>query len=310
MQKADQGKTALHIHPIFILKEGDFLIRVLVLGGSGLVGRTLISQINQYPKYQIFATYYENQCLSTNVQYIKLDIKDSEYIKRILDAVKPQIVISCLRGDFDKQLILHVVVAEYLKRENGMLYYFSTTNVFDNNFSKPHYEDDETNSQTDYGQYKMECESRMAAILHDQVCILRIPQVWGEFSPRMKELQNSVQTKKEITVYPELFINTNTDIVIAKQLCYIIENDLHGIFHLAAEDMIGYKELYVHLIEGLCLCAPVLKEDISEKGYFVILSKRSREFPTQLRITNQMVIDYLIDNIRKISKPGISTVMQ
>jgi len=269
-------------------------MNVLILGGSGLVGRALISQMNQFLKYRIFATYYENQFLSENVQHIKFDVKDSECINEILDAVKPQIVISCLRGDFDKQLTLHVMVTKYLKRKGGLLYYFSTTNVFDSNFSEPHYEYDVTNSQTDYGQYKMEYESRMTEILHDQVCILRIPQVWGRFCPRMKELQNSLQTKKEITVYPELFINTNTDIMISRQLCYIIENDLRGIFHLAAEDIIGYRELYVQLIEGLHLYAPVLQNDIREKGYFAILSKRSGEFPKQLRITNQMVINYLI----------------
>ena len=84
-------------------------MNVLILGGSGLVGRALISQMNQFLKYRIFATYYENQFLSENVQHIKFDVKDSECINEILDAVKPQIVISCLRGDFDKQLTLHVM---------------------------------------------------------------------------------------------------------------------------------------------------------------------------------------------------------
>jgi len=138
--------------------------------------------------------------------------------------LKPQSVISCLRGDYNKQLILHTKIAEYLKETDGRLYFLSTTNVFDNDLSKPHYEDDLPNSCTDYGQYKIECEKKIIETLHDNACILRLPQVWGKDSPRMKHLLKSLTNNEKIVVCPKLFFNTNTDIVIAKNgVCVVME---------------------------------------------------------------------------------------
>jgi dTDP-4-dehydrorhamnose reductase len=146
----------------------------------------------------------------------KLSIEDPDNITGILNTLKPNIIVSCLRGDFNKQLKIHMKIADYLKKNGGSLYFFSTKNVFDNDFSRPHYEDDMPNSQTGYGQYKIEREKKIIEVLHDNVCILRLPQVWGKNSPRMSELLNSLKNNKDVIVYPKLFININTDVMIAR----------------------------------------------------------------------------------------------
>ena len=211
----------------------------------------------------------------------------------ILDIIKPESVVSCLRGDFNTQLNLHIKIAEYLKENGGSLYFFSTTNVFDNDMSRPHYEDDFPNSVTDYGQYKIECENKIIDILHENACILRIPQVWGKNSPRMNKLLSSLHNNKEIVVYPKLFHNTNTDVMIAKQLCYIMDNKLKGIFHLVSEDIVNYRDFYNELIMRIGFNNTKVEENFEEEGYFALLSKRNNVFPRQLRFTNKSVINYL-----------------
>jgi dTDP-4-dehydrorhamnose reductase len=268
--------------------------KVLILGGSGLVGKAIINEMNKYKKYQLYATYFKNSINLDEDKCFKLNIEELDNLDSILNTVKPQSIISCLRGDFNKQLIQHIKAAEYLKENGGKLYFFSTTNVFDNDVTRPHYEDDIPNSQTDYGKYKIECENKIIEILNDKACILRIPQVWGKSSPRMKELLSSLKNNKEIEVYPKLTLNTNTDVMIARQLCYIIDNDLSGIFHLASEDVVSYKNFYSELIAKLGFNNAVIKENLEEEGYFTLLSKRSIEFPEDLRITNKVVIDYLV----------------
>lgn len=91
-----------------------------------------------------------------------------------------------------------------------------------------------------------------------------------------------------------IYHNTNTDVMIAKQLFYIIDNNLKGIFHLAAEDVVNYKDFYCELIKSLGISNARIKENFEEEGYFTLLSKRNNEFPKQLRITNKSVINYLI----------------
>lgn len=268
--------------------------RVLVLGGSGLVGKAVINELNKDNKFQVYATYFQNpiELLEKNRSF-KLNIKDSDSISCLLNKIKPQSVVSCLRGDYDKQLNLHRKIAEYLKDNDGSMYFFSTTNVFDGDLSRPHYENDLPNSETDYGKYKIECENKLLEILQDRACILRIPQVWGKVSPRMRELLDSLNNNKNITVYPKLFLNTNTDVMVAKQLRYIIENNLKGIFHLASEDVIGYKEFYPELIRNLGFNNAKIEENFEEEGYFVLLTKRNNEFPENLRFTIKAVINYL-----------------
>lgn len=267
--------------------------KILVLGGSGLVGRAIISEMKQYKEFQLYATYYENTTPLNQDKSYKLDIENPADINNILNATKPQSVISCLRGDYNKQMVLHTKVAEYLRENGGRLYFFSTANVFDNDLSKPHYEDDSPNSSTDYGQYKIACEKRIVEILQDNACILRLPQVWGKASPRMKQLLESMSNNEKVIVYPKLFLNTNTDEMIAKQVSHIIMNKLNGIFHLAAEDVINHKEFYNELINRLGFNSARIEENLEEEGCFALLSKRSNEFPERLRIANKSVIGYL-----------------
>lgn len=272
--------------------------KILILGGSGLIGTAVINEMNKYNQFDVYSTYFQNLVISNKYKGFKLDIQDEDNISSVLDNVKPKIIISCLRGDFNKQLILHVKVAEYLRKNGGILYFFSTANVFDNDLSRPHYEDDLPTSQTDYGQYKIECEKKISEILHDDACILRIPQVFGKSSSRVNKILNSLHENKDIIVYPKLYHNTNTDVMIAKQLCYIINSSLKGIFHLGSEDVVNYKKFYKELIIGLGFRNARIKEDFEEEGYFALLSNRTNKFPKQLRVTNKSVINYLIDSLK------------
>lgn len=269
--------------------------KVLILGGSGLVGTALSNEMKQYNNFEVYLTYFHNLIRWNQDRSFQLDIAEPDSISSILDTIKPKIIVSCLRGDFKQQLKVHTESAKYLKSNEGRLYFFSTTNVFDHDCSKPHYEDDLPNSQTDYGQFKIECEKKMIEVLQEHACILRLPQIWGKISPRMIELLNSLNSNKEIVVYPRLFHNTNTDVMIAKQVCYIIRKNLKGIFHLASDNTVNYKEFYSELAAGLGFHDVKMKEDLEEEGYFALLSRRSSEFPEEFRITNQGVIKYLIN---------------
>lgn len=264
--------------------------RILVLGGSGLVGNAIFNELNKNSNYKIFGTYYKNL---SNDNFLKLNIDNSDEIDCILNSLQPEIIVSCLRGDFNKQLALHKKAVKYLKETNGKLYFFSTANVFDNDLSKIHYEDDLPDSHTDYGKYKIECEKVITEALENNAVILRIPQVWGKNCPRLTELLNSLHDNKEIEIFPELIHTTILDVTIARQLSYIIDKNYTGIFHLTADDIINYKEFYCRLITGLGYDTANVKDCFDLKGYFALLSKRKNEFPDSLRISNEDVIKYL-----------------
>lgn len=91
----------------------------------------------------------------------KLDIHQIDNLKEMLLILKPGIVISCLRGEFDQQLRFHETLAMELTNTSSRMYHFSTTNVFDGDFSKPHMETDLPISNSDYGKFKIACENML-----------------------------------------------------------------------------------------------------------------------------------------------------
>lgn len=263
--------------------------KILILGGSGLVGTAIKKQMCD--RYDVYSTYCHNNNDIAHNKYIKFDI-DNDVIN-ILNDVKPDIVVSCLRGDFKKQLIVHEKTAQYLKVNGGRLYFFSTTNVFDADLSRTHKENDRPQSCTDYGKYKIKCEEKLQGILGKNVMIIRIPQVWGKACPRINNLIKLNKDRKQLEVYPDLEVNTNTDIMIAKQLDYIISRNLKGIFHLAANGTIKYDELFMSIAKKLNLDNIEIKKTYDEKGCFALSSERTEEFPEEMKISNVDVINYV-----------------
>lgn len=272
---------------------------VLILGGSGLVGTAIIKEMSKYRSIDVYSTYFQNRAAFHQNESFQFNVENPDNINDLLNTLKPNLIVSCLRGDFHKQLIVHRKAAEYLEQNGGNLYFFSTANVFDNDLSKPHFEEELPNSHTDYGRYKIECENKLKEILHDHVCILRIPQIWGKNSPRMQQMLTLRHNNEKITVYPKFFHNTNTDVMLAKQLCHIISNDLKGTFHLTSDDIVNYEDFYTELMKGVGLDHSRLQENFEEEGYFALLSERSKEFPESLRYTNQSVIHYLLNEYDK-----------
>lgn len=267
--------------------------RILVLGGSGLVGRAIIKELEESGRFQVYATYLNNPLPLENGRSIKLRVEDTAGLEKMLECINPQRVISCLRGDFNMQLAFHKNLAEWLKKNGGKLYFFSTANVFDGDLSSPHYEDDTVCSSTDYGKFKIECERIIHEELKENACILRIPEVWGKRCPRISNLLDKLSKGESITEYPCLMVSNITDVMIAKKLRYIMDENMKGTFHLCSEDTISHMGFRSELLKRLGFNADILVEDSSEKGWFAVQSNRSNVFPKELRVTNEDILSYL-----------------
>ena len=278
---------------MYITGGGIFMERVLVLGGSGLVGRAIIKELDNSGSFDVYATHLSNPLPLNEDRCIKLNVDDLDGLKKVLKDIRPQRVISCIRGDFDIQLAFHKILAEYLKENRGMLYFFSTGNVFDGDYSMPSYEDTPVCSQTDYGKFKIECEKLLKEVLGEDAIIIRIPEVWGRSCPRISLLKDKLSKGERITEYPELMVSNITDMMIAKKLRYIMEENLEGTFHLCSEDTISHMGFRMELLKRLGLNTDILVEDKSEKGWFAVQSKRSNLFPKELRVTNEDILSYL-----------------
>ncbi|MDD4796580.1 MAG: sugar nucleotide-binding protein [Eubacteriales bacterium] len=267
-------------------------MKVFVLGASGYAGQAIARQLGQ--DHDVYGTYHTKTQLGGKQGMFRYELGDAAALDALLRRVRPQIVISSLTGDFPLQLAAHGQVADYLtEKADGKMIYLSTANVFDAKLDKPHYELDETGSDTDYGNFKIECEQLLQAKLGDRCILVRVPQIWGKNCPRIRKLTQDAQNHTPVVTYPNLYVNYTTNVQIAQWIAYIIEKELAGIFHIGTKDMYDIMRFQVELCRLLGLREPVFrKEPIATKCFQAVLPGR-QETPQSLQMDVADVLEYL-----------------
>lgn len=267
--------------------------KVLILGGSGLVGNSLIKELSS--NYDIYATYDKHNINLNENKKLCVNINNSLKLINFINDIKPHLIISCLRGDFKTQYTLHIDIANAIKNKNTSLYFCSTANVFDEDPTIGHYEDETPHALSDYGKFKIKCEKDLTSILNDRFHILRLPEIWGKNSPRFNNLISNLKSNNTIEVYSNYYKTTNLDVILAKQIHYIIDTNLNGTFHLCSTDIINNYDFIYELAKRLGFKNANLKRvkiEDTEKYHLAIQSKRC-ELPNEIQITNKDIINYL-----------------
>ncbi|MCM1258505.1 MAG: sugar nucleotide-binding protein [Roseburia sp.] len=263
--------------------------RILILGASGTIGASLFRHLSCNKNFTVTGTYF-SAAKANSPSMIRFSVESPGDICSILKQVQPDLVISALRGDFDKQLITHENTAKYLAANNRKLIYLSTANVFDGDCSQPHYETDPRISDSDYGKFKIQCEDLLQDRLGSRAVLLRIPFVWGKNSPRLKAVKKGCETG-QLDVYTEFFSNHVSDLQIARFIQWIIEKDKEGIFHVGTSDVIAYQQFMEQLIKAMGMKHPAF---VCEKspGTMAVLSHRE-DVPDELTLSAKQLIQYL-----------------
>lgn len=268
---------------------------ILILGASGTVGTAIFKLFSCDKNFNTVGTYFSAVQGKTS-SFIRFSVEFPNEICSILKHVRPDIIISSLRGDFDKQLITHENIAKYLMANSGRLIYLSTANVFDGNWDQPHYEDDAQISDSDYGQFKMQCENLLRNRMGNRAILLRLPFVWGRSSPRLQEVKAGCEIG-QLGVYTDFFSNHVSDLQIAQTIQWIIYENKDGIFHVGTSDVISYQCFIEQLIAAMGMKWP---EFIFQKnpGVMAVVSNR-KDIPDELKWTTGRLIQYLCGSRRQ-----------
>lgn len=268
-------------------------MKILVLGASGYAGSRIFNDLSK--KYEVYGTYYSQEMRIENQhRMLRFDIADSDKFSEILETVKPDIIISSLRGDYKAQIACHKQAAQYIaEKTGGKLIFLSTANVFDNELNFPHYEEDKLQSQTDYGKFKIQCENMLEGILGEKSIIIRIPMILGKDCPLISRMKSYIKNNESITLYENLFVNYTLDIQISKYIQYILEENLNGIFHIGTRDSCDYAEFFKELADRMGFENPDFNiETSSDKKYQIVFTSR-RDISETLQMSVRDVIDYV-----------------
>ncbi len=264
--------------------------RILIIGASGFLGGSIYKELCSY--FKTFGTYnVTNKAFEKNHHFFQYNIEEDD-IYGILDIVKPTIIISALRGDFSKQVIMHQHIAEYVFLKKIKLIFLSSANVFDAYSKYPSYEHDKTLSNSIYGHFKIKIENMLLRLPKKQIAILRLPMVFGNQSPRVLEILQHIKEKIPIEIFPNLIMNVTTDSKVTQQIHYIINRNKSGIFHLGSNDLVHHDDFIKEFIKTLGHYKATLKQvyTTNDDRYLAVLPKYN-VLPKNLQLQSQDILN-------------------
>ena len=273
-----------------MMKErGDKKHCILILGASGFLGNAIYRELCSY--FRTFGTYRTPKHeFEKNQHFFQYDVEEDD-VYEILEAVKPDIIISALRGEFSAQVIAHTHMVSYLKKYKSKFIFLSSANVFDGYSKYPSYENDKTLSESVYGHFKIKIENMLLRLPKRQVAIIRLPMVFGAQSPRIQEFKQLLKDKEPIEVFPNLIMNVATDSKLTQQVHYIINRNKSGIFHLGSSDLVHHDDFIQEIVETLGANQPIFKNvyTTNDDRYLAVLPKENL-LPKHLQIISKEIL--------------------
>ncbi|WP_426430299.1 sugar nucleotide-binding protein [Winogradskyella sp. HB-48] len=266
--------------------------RILILGASGYIGNAIYKELAPY--FKTFGTYRTSKKIfENNKQLFQYNLEEDD-VYEILEATKPSIVISAIRGDFNSQTIVHQHIVEYALEYGTKIIFLSSANVFDAYSKYPSYELDKTLSNSIYGHFKIKIENMLLRLPKRQVAILRLPMVFGQQCPRIQDIKLFISENESVEVFPNLIMNVTLDRKVTQQIHYIINREKYGIFHLGSTDLVHHDEFVKQILQAISPEKVLLKHvyTTNDDRYLAVLPKFNK-LPKHLQITSDKVLEEL-----------------
>ena len=263
--------------------------RILILGASGFIGSTMYKELCPY--FDTYGTYHTGKVYSSNKHYFNFTMEQDD-VYTLLLKLKPTIVITALRGDFTLQIETHKRIVDYITNHKCKLIFFSSANVFDAFSNYPSYEFDKTLSESIYGKLKIRIENMLLRLPQHKYVIARLPMVFGNNAPRVKEIKRAIQDRIPVEVFPNLVMNVAADVLLSQQIHYIINRKKSGIFHLGCQNLIHHDEFIELVVEKLEKKVPIYKNVYTSNfdRYLAVIPKDNL-LPKHLQYRYEDVLD-------------------
>jgi len=223
-------------------------MKILVLGGSGLVGDHFITD----SKSNDFITTYRNNVINfPNVVSVKINLpQDWSKLEELILKEKPDIVLNSIaysNSDFcetnrEETYTLHVKISEKItticSKINSKIVFLSTDYVFDG--KKGNYtENDGTNPINYYGHSKDLAEK--ITLKNKNNLVLRTAMVYG-LSSKVRFLRyviENLRENKEINTYDDIFNSATLLDDLTNGISKAIEFDANGIYHMVGSSCVS-----------------------------------------------------------------------
>ena len=239
----------------------QFMIKILILGSSGIIGKHLYKRLRNNKKINL---------LHTGIKKRKFDFTKKTQLENFITNKKPNLIINAIgltniekcenNNKISKQINFEIIKNIYnlknKKKLNFNLIHISTDHFYDGTKSKKNKETSKIFTKNNYSKHK-----RMAEItcLKNNALIFRT-NFFGKSISKNKSFSDwvveSFKSKKKIYLFNDVYFNPLRISTITKILIKIIEKKQYtnkGIYNLGARDGMCKKEFAILIAKKLKL---------------------------------------------------------
>jgi dTDP-4-dehydrorhamnose reductase len=128
-----------------------------------------------------------------------------------------------------------------------------------------------------------------------KMAILRVPMVFGNASPRIREIKQFIWSNEPVEVFPNLVLNVTNDDKLTQQIHYLINRNKSGIYHLGSNDLVHHEDFIMEIVDRIGNFNPIYKRvyTTNEERYLAVLPKDNK-LPKNLQIHSQEIIEHHI----------------
>lgn len=286
--------------------------KVLVIGGSGLLGGKLINALIR-ENFEVCSTYKETPASNSECASFYLDIRDSVRTINLMKELSADVVIhtaaltSVDECEVSKTLAWEVNVegtrniASACNNSGSKLMYLSTDYVFDGRFGM-YGEEDETNPVNYYAETKLEGEKIVKELCLDHI-IARTSVLygWGHKQNFASWIIKELSLGRKINIVRDQYNSPTLADDLADILILLLEKGQTGIFHTAGSERINRLEFTHRIVKTFALNKDLVKEVNSDEMTWV--AKRPNDSSLDVskvsKIKKPLDIDESLDRMKR-----------
>jgi dTDP-4-dehydrorhamnose reductase len=264
------------------------LMRVLITGGTGLLGKALFQ--TKPIKYSALGVRLRKTRLKPNaVENVQLDIRNKMCVERLFNKHKFDVVIHTagiasvdyVKNNYSESLESNIVgtlnISSACRKNGSYLIYISSNAVFDGT-SPPYDETSIPKPINEYGEIKLECERLIEKTIPSS-CIIRPILMYGWNYPEGRSnpvtwVLEQIIKGQRIKVVNDVWENPLYNIDAAKAIWRAVQLKPAGKIHLAGPEVVNRYQLARQTVEIFGLDHSLISPVSSD--YFLQLASRPK----------------------------------
>jgi len=232
--------------------------KILITGGTGLLGRSLVDIFKK--EQEIVATYVGQYAVAndTNVQYVNLDIQNSDGYKRLFVKFRPNIVIHTASigspdyAEKNKEITRQInvggtkTILSLCEEQGSKFIYISSNGIYDGQHA-PYGEDDIASPINFYGEIKLEGEKvTTASKVISAIIRPNILYGWHHPSERSNIVTlalDKIARNEKFMAYDDVYVMPLFVRECARAIWKIVKMEQYETFNIAGRDRVSIYEL-------------------------------------------------------------------